>query len=97
VVFEGVTEATNAMRSMQGFPFYDKPMRIAYAHGKSDAVAKADGTFQGREKDRDKRKAEDRGASTHPLCMRLHRCFTCVCLSLLTFRLPRGKVGRGCN
>jgi hypothetical protein len=30
VVFEGVTEATNAMRAMQGFPFYDKPMRIAY-------------------------------------------------------------------
>lgn len=66
MVFEGVTEATNAMRSLQGFPFYDKPMRIAYAHGKSDAVAKADGTFQGREKDRDKRKAEDRGAFTRP-------------------------------
>lgn len=26
VVFEGVTQATNALRSMQGFPFYDKPM-----------------------------------------------------------------------
>jgi hypothetical protein len=81
-VFEGVTEATNAMRSLQGFPFYDKPMRIAYAHGKSDAVAKADGTFQGREKDRDKRKAEDRGASTRPPCMRLRlRHLRCARLS----------------
>lgn len=35
---------------MQGFPFYDKPMRIAFAKGKSDCVAKADGTFVQREK-----------------------------------------------
>ena len=26
VVFEDVTAATNALRQMQGFPFYDKPM-----------------------------------------------------------------------
>jgi hypothetical protein len=26
VVFEGVSSATNALRQMQGFPFYDKPM-----------------------------------------------------------------------
>ena len=26
VVFRDVTSATNALRSMQGFPFYDKPM-----------------------------------------------------------------------
>ena len=45
VVFEDVPAATNALRLMQGFPFYDKPMRIAYAKGKSDVVAKADGTF----------------------------------------------------
>mmetsp|Transcript_26528 Transcript_26528/g.50422 ORF Transcript_26528/g.50422 Transcript_26528/m.50422 type:complete len:221 (-) Transcript_26528:284-946(-) len=60
VVFEGVTQATNALRSMQGFPFYDKPMRIAYAKTKSDVIAKNDGTFVPRSKDRDKRKAEDR-------------------------------------
>jgi U2 small nuclear ribonucleoprotein B'' len=60
VVFEGVTPATNALRAMQGFPFYDKPMRISYAKSKSDVVAKADGTFEPREKNRDKRKAEDR-------------------------------------
>lgn len=26
VVFDDVTAATNALRQMQGFPFYDKPM-----------------------------------------------------------------------
>eukprot|EP00633_Aureoumbra_lagunensis_P002489 CAMPEP_0197288138 /NCGR_PEP_ID=MMETSP0890-20130614/5094_1 /TAXON_ID=44058 ORGANISM="Aureoumbra lagunensis, Strain CCMP1510" /NCGR_SAMPLE_ID=MMETSP0890 /ASSEMBLY_ACC=CAM_ASM_000533 /LENGTH=144 /DNA_ID=CAMNT_0042758611 /DNA_START=233 /DNA_END=667 /DNA_ORIENTATION=+ len=35
---------------MQGFPFYDKPMRIAFAKSKSDIIAKADGTFVSREK-----------------------------------------------
>ena len=33
VVFKEINSATQAMRSMQGFPFYDKPMRIAYAKG----------------------------------------------------------------
>jgi hypothetical protein len=26
VIFEDVTSASNALRQMQGFPFYDKPM-----------------------------------------------------------------------
>lgn len=26
VVFQDISSATNALRSMQGFPFYDKPM-----------------------------------------------------------------------
>ena len=45
VVFADVAAATAAMRAMQEFPFYDKPMRIAYAKTKSDATAKAEGTF----------------------------------------------------
>lgn len=58
VVFRDVTSATNALRSMQGFPFYDKPMRIHYAKGKSDAVAKQDGSFVQRDKKaKEKRKA----------------------------------------
>ena len=32
--------------SMQGFPFYDKPMRIAFAKTDSDAIAKMKGTYQ---------------------------------------------------
>jgi len=50
VVFEGVSSATNALRQMQGFPFYDKPMRIQYAKTKSDVIAKADGSFVPRER-----------------------------------------------
>ncbi|KAG8389502.1 hypothetical protein BUALT_Bualt02G0236100 [Buddleja alternifolia] len=58
VVFEEVSSATSALRQMQGFPFYDKPMRIQYAKTKSDVVAKADGTFVPREK---RKKHDDRG------------------------------------
>ncbi|VVA90246.1 unnamed protein product [Arabis nemorensis] len=50
VVFTEVTAASNAVRQMQNFPFYDKPMRIQYAKSKSDCVSKAEGTFVTREK-----------------------------------------------
>lgn len=60
IVFDNVTSATNALRQLQGFPFYDKAVRISYAHTKSDVLTKADGTFVPRTKDREKRKAEDR-------------------------------------
>lgn len=46
VIFKEINSATNALRSMQGFPFYDKPMRIQYAKTDSDAIAKMKGTFQ---------------------------------------------------
>ena len=52
VCFGDMASATNALRQMQGFPFYDKPMRIAYAKSKSDVVAKKDGTYVQREKKR---------------------------------------------
>lgn len=45
VAFKDINSATNALRSMQGFPFYDKPMRIQYAKGDSDCVAKMKGTY----------------------------------------------------
>ena len=50
VVFRDISSATNAIRSMQGFPFYDKPMKIAYSKTKSDVIAKMDGTFVERKK-----------------------------------------------
>jgi len=50
VVFADASSANNALRQMQGFPFYDKPMRIAFAKSKSDVIAKADGSFRPREK-----------------------------------------------
>ncbi|KAJ7972977.1 U1 small nuclear ribonucleoprotein A-like [Quillaja saponaria] len=58
VVFEDVSSATNAIRQMQGFPFYDKPMRIQFAKTKSDIIAKADGTFVPREK---RKRHDDKG------------------------------------
>ncbi|CAD5184047.1 unnamed protein product [Musa acuminata subsp. malaccensis] len=59
VVFAEVTAASSAVRQMQRFPFFDKPMRIQYAKTKSDCVAKADGTFVPREK---KQKQEEKAA-----------------------------------
>ncbi|MED6155203.1 U1 small nuclear ribonucleoprotein A [Stylosanthes scabra] len=58
VVFEDVNSASNALRQMQGFPFYDKPMKIQYAKTKSDIIAKADGTFVPREK---RKRHDDKG------------------------------------
>jgi len=50
VIFKEISAATNALRSMQGFPFYDKPMRIGYSKTDSDLIAKMKGTFQERPK-----------------------------------------------
>ena len=50
VIFKEISSATNALRSMQGFPFYDKPMRINYSKTDSDMIAKIKGTFQERPK-----------------------------------------------
>lgn len=50
VIFKEISSATNALRTMQGFPFYDKPMRINYSKTDSDAIAKLKGTFQERPK-----------------------------------------------
>lgn len=50
VIFKEISSATVALRSMQGFPFYDKPMRIQYSKIDSDIIAKSKGTFQERPK-----------------------------------------------
>jgi len=67
VVFKDIPSATNALRSMQGFPFYDKPMRIGYAKSKSDAVAKLDNTYVPRERKRGDRKRQEEPARKKPL------------------------------
>ncbi|OWM66646.1 U2 small nuclear ribonucleoprotein B''-like [Punica granatum] len=54
VAFSEVTSASNAVRQMQNFPFYDKPMRIQYAKEKSDCIAKADGTYEKKKKQEEK-------------------------------------------
>ncbi|XP_070566206.1 U1 small nuclear ribonucleoprotein A-like [Ptychodera flava] len=60
VIFKEIGSATNALRSMQGFPFYDKPMRIAYSKTDSDLIAKMKGTYV--ERKREKKKPEDKPA-----------------------------------
>ncbi|CAG2238808.1 SNRPB2 [Mytilus edulis] len=55
VIFKDINSANSALRSMQGFPFYDKPMRIQYSRKDSDLVAKMKGTFV----ERPKRKKEE--------------------------------------
>uniref|UniRef100_UPI00358E7B44 U1 small nuclear ribonucleoprotein A-like n=1 Tax=Myxine glutinosa TaxID=7769 RepID=UPI00358E7B44 len=55
VIFKEISSATNALRSMQGFPFYDKPMRIQYSKTDSDVIAKMKGTYVEREKKKEKR------------------------------------------
>lgn len=45
VIFKDVNCASTAMRSMQGFPFYEKPMKIQFAKEDSDVISKAKGTY----------------------------------------------------
>ncbi|XP_017461333.1 PREDICTED: U1 small nuclear ribonucleoprotein A-like, partial [Rhagoletis zephyria] len=50
VIFKDISSANNAIRSMQGFPFYDKPMTIQFAKADSDAISKMKGTYTERPK-----------------------------------------------
>uniref|UniRef100_A0A3B4EBV3 RRM domain-containing protein n=1 Tax=Pygocentrus nattereri TaxID=42514 RepID=A0A3B4EBV3_PYGNA len=64
VVFKELSAATNALRQLQGFPFYNKPMRIQYAKTDSDIIAKMRGTFGDKEKKKDKKKkAQEQAAN----------------------------------
>ncbi|XP_075905041.1 U2 small nuclear ribonucleoprotein B'' [Nelusetta ayraudi] len=57
VVFKELTAATNALRQLQGFPFYNKPMRIQYAKTDSEVISKSKGSYGDKEKKKkDKKK-----------------------------------------
>lgn len=45
IIFRDIESATKALRTMQGFPFYEKPLRIQYARQESDTITKQRGTF----------------------------------------------------
>ncbi|KAK2871925.1 hypothetical protein FQN49_002702 [Arthroderma sp. PD_2] len=45
VVFRDVQTSTQAMRALQGFDFFGKEMKIVYAKGNSDIIAKLRGTY----------------------------------------------------
>lgn len=61
IVFKDIVNATNALRQLKGFPFYDKPMRIAYAKSTSDAVAELQKKYVKREK---RKRPDDDGFKT---------------------------------
>ncbi|KAL2046091.1 hypothetical protein N7G274_001538 [Stereocaulon virgatum] len=46
VAFRDIQASTQAMRALQGFDFFGKEMKIQYAKGKSDTIAKLDGTYK---------------------------------------------------
>ncbi|XP_067855785.1 U2 small nuclear ribonucleoprotein B'' [Heptranchias perlo] len=58
VIFKELTSSTSALRQLQGFPFYGKPMRIQYAKTDSDLISKMRGTFADKEKKKEKKKAK---------------------------------------
>lgn len=63
IVFADVASATSALRAMQDFPFFGKPLKLDYAKTKSDAVAKMDGSWRKDKRTRKVRIGEIEGAS----------------------------------
>ncbi|KAL8709099.1 MAG: hypothetical protein Q9220_006120 [cf. Caloplaca sp. 1 TL-2023] len=46
IVFRDIQGSTQAMRALQGFDFFGRELKIQYSKGKSDTIAKLDGTFR---------------------------------------------------
>jgi len=61
ITFKDVPTAAQAMRQLEGFVFFGKPIKIAYAKTKSDFIAKLDGTFKIPVPETDKGDAADSG------------------------------------
>lgn len=45
IIFNDVQSATAALQAEQGFTFFDKDLKLAYAAETSDRIAKRDGTY----------------------------------------------------
>ena len=50
IIFDSVANATAALQAEQGFNFFGKDLKIAYAMEKSDRIAKMDGTYVPKER-----------------------------------------------
>ena len=50
IIFEDVAAATAALQADQGFEFFGRGLKIAYANEKSDRIAKMEGTYKPRKK-----------------------------------------------
>ena len=56
VVYDSVQDATHALRVLQGYYFYGKPMKVSFARAKSDVIAKRQGLLQTRDPEEAERK-----------------------------------------
>lgn len=63
VMFESLSAATGALQAERGFVFFGRPLMVNYAREVSDRIAKRDGTYgaKSKEKRAAKRKLEDDG------------------------------------
>lgn len=46
ICYKDIQTATQAMRSLNGFEFFGRELKISYAKSKSNVIAKLDGTFK---------------------------------------------------
>ncbi|RKP26740.1 hypothetical protein SYNPS1DRAFT_9570, partial [Syncephalis pseudoplumigaleata] len=53
IVFKELDSAVKALKEVQGFPLYNKPMVIAYAHKRSDAVARLQDDYESYKRERE--------------------------------------------
>jgi RNA recognition motif-containing protein len=58
IVFKDIGQAASALRALQRFPFFGKPLQINYAKTKSDAVADIEGHLADHQRERRDRKAQ---------------------------------------
>jgi len=56
VVFDGVEAAENAIKEVQAFPLFNKPMVLAFARTRSDATVKREAGLESREFEAHKRR-----------------------------------------
>ncbi|TPX37123.1 hypothetical protein SmJEL517_g00941 [Synchytrium microbalum] len=59
IVFAQLTGASSALRALQGFPFYDNPLKIAYARTKSNAIKMMEGVYVEARKPKSKKADDD--------------------------------------
>lgn len=64
MIFEDVKAATAALQQEQGFNFFGKDLKLAYAKEKSDRIAKRDGTYVPKAKRRKPESASDATQAT---------------------------------
>lgn len=71
VVFDSVSSAENAIREVQAFPLFDKPMVLAFARTRSDATVKREHEADGGEESKEfeahkRRRLAEKGSFSSP-------------------------------